>query len=227
NHTVRVTIPPGVTAGQLIRLAGQGEPASGRGSAGDLYLETHIRPHRLFQLDGRDVTLTLPVAPWEAALGASVTVPTLGGAVAVRKASEALDDRAVSLGVVEHLGEGFLQFLRRLAQQPPAGGHRFLLHLETLGVLQRHVEEDPLHRIERGICPRLHARERERERLLVEIKGACAAPEHVARKLVEDDDQTQAPPRTVGPALELSGCGTLEELAEAHADLLVAPGGEP
>ncbi len=84
NHTVRVTIPPGVTAGQLIRLAGQGEPASGRGSAGDLYLETHIRPHRLFQLDGRDVTLTLPVAPWEAALGASVTVPTPGGPVEVQ-----------------------------------------------------------------------------------------------------------------------------------------------
>jgi curved DNA-binding protein len=84
NHTVRVTIPPGVTEGQLIRLAGQGEPASGRGSAGDLYLETHIRPHRLFQLDGRDVTLTLPVAPWEAALGASVTVPTLGGPVEVQ-----------------------------------------------------------------------------------------------------------------------------------------------
>jgi len=84
NHTVRVTIPPGVTAGQPIRLAGQGEPASGRGSAGDLYLETHIRPHRLFQLDGRDVTLTLPVAPWEAALGASVTVPTLGGPVEVQ-----------------------------------------------------------------------------------------------------------------------------------------------
>ena len=84
NHTVRVTIPPGVTAGQLIRLAGRGEPASGRGSAGDLYLETHIRPHRLFQLDGRDVTLTLPVAPWEAALGASVTVPTLGGPVEVQ-----------------------------------------------------------------------------------------------------------------------------------------------
>jgi len=84
NHTVRVTIPPGVTTGQLIRLAGQGEPASGRGSAGDLYLETHIRPHRLFQVDGRDVTLTLPVAPWEAALGASVTVPTLGGPVEVQ-----------------------------------------------------------------------------------------------------------------------------------------------
>lgn len=80
-HAVRVTIPPGIAEGQLIRLAGQGEPARGKGSAGDLYLEAHILPHRLFQLEGRDVTLTLPVAPWEAALGASITVPTLGGAV--------------------------------------------------------------------------------------------------------------------------------------------------
>jgi curved DNA-binding protein len=81
SHTVRVTIPAGVGAGQLIRLAGQGEPAHRGGSAGDLYLEVHIRPHRLFQLDGRDVQLTFPVAPWEAALGGTVTVPTLGGAV--------------------------------------------------------------------------------------------------------------------------------------------------
>ena len=80
-HTVRVTIPPGVTEGQLIRLAGQGEGAGEGGRAGDLYLEAHILPHRLYQLDGRDVTVTLPVAPWEAALGASVKVPTLGGPV--------------------------------------------------------------------------------------------------------------------------------------------------
>jgi curved DNA-binding protein len=80
-HTVRVTIPPGVADGQLIRLVGQGEPAAEGGRAGDLYLEAHILPDRRYQLDGRDVTLTLPVAPWEAALGASVTVPTLGGPV--------------------------------------------------------------------------------------------------------------------------------------------------
>lgn len=83
-HTVRVTIPAGVTDGQLIRLAGQGEQATGGGRPGDLYLEVHIRPNRLFQLDGRDVTLTLPIAPWEAALGATVTVPTLGGGVEMR-----------------------------------------------------------------------------------------------------------------------------------------------
>ena len=68
---MRVTIPAGVTEGQLIRLAGQGAPGAGGGPAGDLYLEVHILPNKLYQLDGRDVTLTLPVAPWEAALGAS------------------------------------------------------------------------------------------------------------------------------------------------------------
>lgn len=83
-HTVRVTIPAGVTEGQLIRLAGQGEQSPGGGKPGDLYLEVHIKPHRLFQLEGRDVTLTLPISPWESALGATVTVPTLGGGVDMR-----------------------------------------------------------------------------------------------------------------------------------------------
>jgi len=83
-HTVRVTIPAGVTDGQLIRLAGQGEQSPGGGRPGDLYLEIHMKPHPLYQLDGRDVTLTLPIAPWESALGATVTVPTLGGGVEMR-----------------------------------------------------------------------------------------------------------------------------------------------
>ena len=83
-HTVKVTIPPGVTEGQLIRLAGQGEQPTTGGKAGDLYLEVHMKPNRLFQLEGRDVTLTLPIAPWESALGATVTVPTLGGGVEMR-----------------------------------------------------------------------------------------------------------------------------------------------
>ncbi len=83
-HTVRVTIPAGVVDGQQIRLAGQGEASASGGRSGDLYLEVHIRPHRLFQLAGRDVPLELPVAPWEAALGASVPVPTLAGNVEMR-----------------------------------------------------------------------------------------------------------------------------------------------
>ena len=84
-RTLRVTLPAGVIEGQSLRLAGQGEPASGKGGRnGDLYLTVHIRPHRNLELDGRDVKLTLPVAPWEAALGATLTVPTLGGPVDLR-----------------------------------------------------------------------------------------------------------------------------------------------
>jgi curved DNA-binding protein len=80
-RTLRVSIPAGVVEGQQIRLAGQGSPGIGGGPHGDLYLEVNIRPHDTFQLDGRDITVILPVAPWEAALGETVSVPTLGGSV--------------------------------------------------------------------------------------------------------------------------------------------------
>lgn len=80
-RTLEVRIPPGMTEGRQIRLAGKGDPGPGQAPAGDLYLEVHIAPHRLFELDGKDVYLTVPIAPWEAALGARITVPTLGGPV--------------------------------------------------------------------------------------------------------------------------------------------------
>lgn len=78
---LQVAIPRGVRAGQQIRLAGQGEPGIGGAPNGSLYLEVQFRPHRHFKIDGRDLYLTLPVAPWEAALGAEVRAPTPGGAV--------------------------------------------------------------------------------------------------------------------------------------------------
>jgi curved DNA-binding protein len=80
-RALRVSIPAGVVDGQQIRLAGQGSAGIGGGSPGDLYLQVDLRPHPLFTVEGRDVTVTLPVAPWEAALGETVAVPTLGGAV--------------------------------------------------------------------------------------------------------------------------------------------------
>ena len=83
-RTLRVSIPAGVNEGQQIRLAGQGSAGIGGGPSGDLYLEISIRPHPLYKLEGRDVTLELPVAPWEAALGEHVSVPTLGGPVDMR-----------------------------------------------------------------------------------------------------------------------------------------------
>ncbi|MFD8234756.1 DnaJ C-terminal domain-containing protein [Streptomyces sp. NPDC059696] len=77
-----VDVPPGVTDGQRIRLAGEGGRGSGDAAAGDLYLRVRIQPHPQFRLDGRDVHVQLPVTPWEAALGATVPVPTPGGGTA-------------------------------------------------------------------------------------------------------------------------------------------------
>jgi curved DNA-binding protein len=83
-RTLRVAIPAGVVEGQQIRLAGQGSAGTGGGPPGDLYLEVNFRAHPLFKVDGRDVNVQLPVAPWEAALGESVSVPTLGGSVEMK-----------------------------------------------------------------------------------------------------------------------------------------------
>jgi len=78
-RTLHVTIPPGVHAGQFIRLAKQGLPGHGGEPAGDLYLEVRIAPHKLYRVEGLDITMTLPVTPTEAALGAQVEVPTPTG----------------------------------------------------------------------------------------------------------------------------------------------------
>ncbi len=80
-HSLNVTIPRGIRPGQHIRLAGQGSAAVGGGSRGDLYLEVQFRPHPLYRVEERDVYLDLPVAPWEAALGATLKVPTPSGIV--------------------------------------------------------------------------------------------------------------------------------------------------
>jgi curved DNA-binding protein len=78
-RTLKVRIPKGVKQGQQIRLAGQGAPGVGQGGNGDLYLEIEFRAHPFYRVEGRDVYLDLPVAPWEAALGGKVQVPTPAG----------------------------------------------------------------------------------------------------------------------------------------------------
>jgi curved DNA-binding protein len=78
---VNVSIPRGVRQGQFIRLAGQASPGIGGAPAGDLYLEVEFNPHPLYRVDGKDVELDLPVAPWEATLGSKVRVPTPSGVV--------------------------------------------------------------------------------------------------------------------------------------------------
>jgi curved DNA-binding protein len=74
-----VPIPPGVTHGQLIRFTGQGARGTGGAPAGDLNVVVRLAPHPVYRVDGRDLTVEVPVAPWEAALGARVSVPTPAG----------------------------------------------------------------------------------------------------------------------------------------------------
>jgi len=81
NRKLSVRIPKGVKRGQHIRLAGQGSAAPGDGRAGDLYLEIEFRPHEFYRVDEVDVSYDLPVTPWEAALGAKISVPTPQGPV--------------------------------------------------------------------------------------------------------------------------------------------------
>jgi curved DNA-binding protein len=82
--TLNVKIPQGIRDGQKIRLAGQGGPGMGSGKAGDLFLEVEFKPDRKYRVDGDDVYLSLPVTPWEAALGSKVKVPVPSGHVELK-----------------------------------------------------------------------------------------------------------------------------------------------
>ena len=83
-RTLNVRVPPGVEDGQKIRLAGRGAPGERGGPAGDLLVNVHVPPHKVFGRKGDHLTLTLPVTYPEAALGADVSVPTLDGSVTLR-----------------------------------------------------------------------------------------------------------------------------------------------
>jgi len=96
-HTLNVTIPRGIRAGQHIRLAGQGAPGIGQGKPGDLYLEVAFRPHARYRVEERDVYLDLPVAPWEAALGATVEVSSPNGTVELKIPADSAAGRRLRL----------------------------------------------------------------------------------------------------------------------------------
>ncbi|MEO7208769.1 MAG: DnaJ C-terminal domain-containing protein [Steroidobacteraceae bacterium] len=83
-RTLNVQVPKGILAGQQIRLAGQGASARGDGKPGNLYIEVEFQPDPLYRIDGRDLYLDLPVAPWEAALGANVKTPAPSGNVELK-----------------------------------------------------------------------------------------------------------------------------------------------
>jgi molecular chaperone DnaJ len=92
-RTINVRIPPGVEDGQRIRLAGQGEAGLRGAPSGDLYVTVHVKPDKVFGRDGDDLTVTVPVAFHELALGATLSVPTLEGKVGVRVPKGTSDGR--------------------------------------------------------------------------------------------------------------------------------------
>ena len=104
-----VSVPAGVRDGQRIRLAGEGGQGASGGPSGDLFLRVQLKPHPRFRLDGRDLHVDLPVAPWEAALGATIDVPTLEGSAKVKVPAGSSSGRKLRLR-----GQGF---------PGPRGGH--------------------------------------------------------------------------------------------------------
>ncbi len=82
--TLEVKVPAGIKDGQKIRLASQGNPGMSGGPRGDLYLKIKLMPHHLYKVNDGDIILDLPLAPWEAALGATLRIPTLDGAVEMK-----------------------------------------------------------------------------------------------------------------------------------------------
>lgn len=97
-RTFKARIPKGATDGQRLRLRGQGGKGFNGGRDGDLYLNISLAPHRLFRATGHDLYLDLPIAPWEAALGASVEVPTLAGTVRMKIPASAQSGQKLRLG---------------------------------------------------------------------------------------------------------------------------------
>jgi curved DNA-binding protein len=118
---LKINIPRGVSNGQKIRLGKQGGPAPDGGEAGDLYLEMNILPHRYFKLDNNDVMLRLPVTPWEAAVGTTLKVPTLGGDVELKIKPGMQSGQKMRLKGKGMCGrEQGDQFVEVMIQTPPA-----------------------------------------------------------------------------------------------------------
>lgn len=114
--TYRVKIPAGVRSGQRIRLAEQGQPGIGGGPPGDLYLRVRVRSSDRFRLEDADVHTSIPVTPWEAALGTTVTLPVLDGTVRLKIPAGSSSGRRLRLA-----GRGY----------PADGGQRGNLYAEV------------------------------------------------------------------------------------------------
>lgn len=121
-----VQIPPGVRDGQKIRLAGQGGEGASGGPAGDLYLRVRIKRHPRFRREDDDLVVEIPVAPWEAALGATVPVPTLHGSAKVKVPAGSSSGRRLRLR-----GEGM----------PGPGGRKGDLYASVRVVVPKALEK--------------------------------------------------------------------------------------
>ena len=121
-----VRIPPGVRDGQKIRLAGQGGEGASGGPAGDLYLRVRIKRHPRFRREDDDLVVEVPVAPWEAALGATVPVPTLDGSAQVKVPAGSSSGRRLRLR-----GEGM----------PGPGGRKGDLYASVRIVVPKRLEK--------------------------------------------------------------------------------------
>ncbi|GAB6263600.1 DnaJ C-terminal domain-containing protein [Photobacterium sp. R1] len=96
-QTVNLKIPKGVREGQHIRLRGKGMPGHSGGEAGDLYLEVSFRPHALYRLEQKNLCMTLPVTPWEAALGAKIKIPSPTGPIEVKVPANSDSEKTLRL----------------------------------------------------------------------------------------------------------------------------------
>ena len=145
--TFRVKIPKGAEDGQRLRLAGKGGAGHNGGKSGDLYIVLALQPHPVYRVTGRDLYLDLPLAPWEAVLGASVEVPTLAGTVEMNIPSGTLAGRKLRLakrGLPSAKGEpGDLYAIVRIeVAASPSARER-----ELYGELQQASSFDPRARL--------------------------------------------------------------------------------
>ncbi len=121
--SLKVKIPEGVVDGERIRLKGQGGSGQGEGPNGDLYLHIRVVPHPMFDVEGHNLVVTVPLAPWEAALGAKITVPTLSGKIQLTVAPNSQAGqrlRIKSKGLKSKSGTGDLYALLKVVVPPSA-----------------------------------------------------------------------------------------------------------
>ncbi|PJG61463.1 curved DNA-binding protein [Yersinia kristensenii] len=121
SKTLKVKIPAGVGDGERIRLKGQGAPGIAGGANGDLFLIIRIAPHPLFDIDGQNLQVVVPLAPWEAALGASVEVPTLTGKISLTIPAGSQSGQRLRIkgkGLVSKKGTGDLYAILKVVMPP-------------------------------------------------------------------------------------------------------------